>query len=233
MSTPSTWTLRKLAESMLEDFECVMACEDSDPETCKCCGDDCWKCAAAQALANDAAPIPMVLHCPECRTRHVDVGEFETKVHHTHSCQGCGLTWRPAVVPTVGVQFLPGFKNEVAEAPVAPAPTAWRVGRKLGRTLYVGEGLVGIMDTPALAASVVAAMNEAPSPVLPTYVVDTGWEDNTCSYCGLTGRHLLTCRRAADAISRLMCGCPFPRDKCPHCDRACDACDFHGRDARR
>ena len=23
-----------------------------------------------------------------------------------------GLTWRPSVVPTVGVQFLPGFKNE-------------------------------------------------------------------------------------------------------------------------
>lgn len=59
-------------------------------------------------------PIPMVLHCPECRTRHIDEGEFATKVHHTHSCQGCGLTWRPAVVPTVGVQFLPGFKNAAA-----------------------------------------------------------------------------------------------------------------------
>ncbi|HEX4334655.1 MAG TPA: hypothetical protein VH062_02010 [Polyangiaceae bacterium] len=59
-----------------------------------------------------AVPVPMVLHCPECRARHVDEGEFATKVHHTQSCQSCGLTWRPAVVATIGVQFLPGFKNE-------------------------------------------------------------------------------------------------------------------------
>jgi|SRR5579871_7014476 len=24
-------------------------------------------------------PIPMVLHCPECRTRHIDEGDFATK----------------------------------------------------------------------------------------------------------------------------------------------------------
>ena len=64
-------------------------------------------CHAAQQ------PIPMILHCPDCRARHVDAGEFATKVHHTHSCQSCGLTWRPAVVATVGVQFLPGFKDNV------------------------------------------------------------------------------------------------------------------------
>ena len=60
----------------------------------------------------EQTPIPMLLWCPMCGERHVDKGEFATKVHHTHSCQGCGLTWRPAVVPTVGVQFLPGFKDE-------------------------------------------------------------------------------------------------------------------------
>ena len=69
------------------------------------------------------APIPMRLPCPGtvpdghgglrvCGELHIDVGEFATKAHHTHSCQSCGLTWRPAVVATVGVQFLPGFKNE-------------------------------------------------------------------------------------------------------------------------
>lgn len=57
-------------------------------------------------------PVPMLLHCPMCGDRHLDVGAFATKVHHTHACQGCGHCWRPAVVPTVGVQFLPGFKNE-------------------------------------------------------------------------------------------------------------------------
>lgn len=57
------------------------------------------------------APVPMLLWCPACKHRHLDAGEFATKAHHTHSCQKCGLTWRPAVVATVGVQFLPGFKN--------------------------------------------------------------------------------------------------------------------------
>lgn len=58
------------------------------------------------------APIPMRLHCPECGDLHIDEGEFATKQHHTHACQSCGNVWRPAVVHTVGVQFLPGFKDE-------------------------------------------------------------------------------------------------------------------------
>ena len=58
-------------------------------------------------------PVPMLLWCPECGDRHIDVGEFETKVHHTHACQSCGMVWRPAVVPTVGVTWLPGFKNDI------------------------------------------------------------------------------------------------------------------------
>lgn len=57
-------------------------------------------------------PVPMLLWCPECCERHIDVGEFATKSHHTHACQNCGHCWRPAVVATVGVRFLPGFKNE-------------------------------------------------------------------------------------------------------------------------
>lgn len=58
------------------------------------------------------APIPMRLPCPECGQLHIDTGEFATKPHHTHSCQHCGLTWRPAIVHTVGVRFLPGFRDE-------------------------------------------------------------------------------------------------------------------------
>lgn len=65
------------------------------------------------ALAAAGNPIPMRLTCPECKALHIDEGDFATKPHHTHSCQACGLTWRPAVVATVGVRFLPGFKGEV------------------------------------------------------------------------------------------------------------------------
>lgn len=57
-------------------------------------------------------PIPMILSCPSCRVRHIDKGQFATKPHHTHACQFCGVVWRPAVVETVGVHFLPGFKDE-------------------------------------------------------------------------------------------------------------------------
>lgn len=56
-------------------------------------------------------PIPMLLWCPECFARHIDVDEFATMPHHTHACQSCGMVWRPALVSTIGVQFLPGFKN--------------------------------------------------------------------------------------------------------------------------
>ena len=72
------------------------------------------------------APIPMILTCPACRARHIDEGEFAVKPHHTHACQSCGMVWRPAIVPTVGVQFLPGFVN--APPPrfenIPPGPTA-------------------------------------------------------------------------------------------------------------
>lgn len=66
---------------------------------------------ASPAYPATPMPIPMILTCPACGERHVDVGEFATKAHHTHACQSCGMVWRPAKVNTVGVQFLPGYKD--------------------------------------------------------------------------------------------------------------------------
>ena len=66
-------------------------------------------CKFSNVVSND--PVPMRLPCPSCGELHLDEGEFAKKPHHTHSCQKCGLTWRPAVVHTVEVRFLPGFKN--------------------------------------------------------------------------------------------------------------------------
>lgn len=66
-------------------------------------------------------PIPMLLWCPECGDRHIDIGEFATKVHHTHACQSCGMVWRPAIIPTFGVQWLPGFKRQHEDWPSAVA----------------------------------------------------------------------------------------------------------------
>jgi hypothetical protein len=70
----------------------------------------------AASVAAERGPIQMFLTCPFCRERHIDRGEFATKPHHTHACQGCGLAWRPAIGPTVGVEFLPGFKDAPAAA---------------------------------------------------------------------------------------------------------------------
>lgn len=52
------------------------------------------------------SPIPMLLACPVCHTRHVDEGEWSTRPHRTHLCSRCGATWQPALVHTVGVTAL-------------------------------------------------------------------------------------------------------------------------------
>lgn len=66
--------------------------------------------------------IPMRLFCPICDAQHIDEGEFATKEHHSHACQSCGAVWRPAIVATVGVQFLPGFKNTLRPAKPTDIP---------------------------------------------------------------------------------------------------------------
>lgn len=73
--------------------------------------DDCVKRSAENAITSSPG-LPMLLWCPSCHERHIDVGEFAVKPHHTHACQHCGMVWRPAIVETVGVEFLPGFKND-------------------------------------------------------------------------------------------------------------------------
>jgi hypothetical protein len=60
-------------------------------------------------------PIDMVLHCPECGTQHVDKKEVEIRggdlcvdwdnpPHRSHLCHACGCVWRPADVPTNGIE---------------------------------------------------------------------------------------------------------------------------------
>jgi predicted RNA-binding Zn-ribbon protein involved in translation (DUF1610 family) len=70
-----------------------------------------WRYLAREFGKLPPTPIAMRLTCPDCGTLHIDEGEFATKPHHTHACQHCGMVWRPAIEATVGVKFLPGFKN--------------------------------------------------------------------------------------------------------------------------
>lgn len=75
-------------------------------------GDRIRKLTAEVYALRNPPPVPMILRCPVCHMRHIDKGDFSAHPHHTHACQECGECWRPAVVCTVGVQFLPGFKDE-------------------------------------------------------------------------------------------------------------------------
>lgn len=39
-------------------------------------------------------PRPAHIRCPWCDTRHLDVGEWETRPHHKHKCAACGKLFR-------------------------------------------------------------------------------------------------------------------------------------------
>lgn len=190
------------------------------------------------AVAPTPEPIPMVLHCPECLTRHVDVGEFATKVHHTHSCQECGLTWRPAVVPMVGVQFLPGFKN-VPEGSASP-----REGVEPCRceTISLCPGTSALVGAPfhdckpgrhccvcggaptEVATSTVPPTCERCHKVVPDgkahATVDGTERLGLCITIDWPPRE----KAVAPGTGLPACVCPFPRDKCPKCEVWCDAC---------
>jgi hypothetical protein len=118
-------------------------------------------------------PIPMRIPCPgtverdgmqvPCGVLHIDEGEFATKPHHTHACQSCGMVWRPAIVPTVGVRFLPGYKSEPAPMPTNkdrhisnPTPRSVRVKLRKAVTIagvlhHAGKELGGVRSSGNVA----------------------------------------------------------------------------------
>lgn len=107
--------------------------------------------AQMRALA-EQPPVPMLLWCPQCNMRHVDRGEFATKVHHTHACQQCGCVWRPAIGPTVGVQFLPGFQDASVASPTEPGLTYREVVNRLEmRSREFVEEICATLNLDALA----------------------------------------------------------------------------------
>jgi hypothetical protein len=72
-----------------------------------------------KAFPEDRAPIDMVLYCPRCGVQHIDAPEtyesysrnpdptyvgWTNPPHRSHLCHGCDHIWRPADVPTNGVE---------------------------------------------------------------------------------------------------------------------------------
>lgn len=55
----------------------------------------------------EETPIPMILNCPACNAQHIDKPApdkgWTNPPHRSHLCKFCGIVWRPADVPTIGV----------------------------------------------------------------------------------------------------------------------------------
>ncbi len=88
--------------------------------------------ATEDSSAGDAKPIDMVLFCPACGLQHIDAPEWEddphdieqgqiqswkNEPHRSHLCHGCGHIWRPADVPTNGIQSVKTVGK--ADSPIA------------------------------------------------------------------------------------------------------------------
>ena len=77
-----------------------------------------------------AEPIDRVLHCPACGMQHIDapkdhpLNPWLNPPHRSHLCHGCGHIWRPADVPTNGVQAVKtkGKADSPIVRPALPAP---------------------------------------------------------------------------------------------------------------
>lgn len=83
---------------------------------------ECLSAAIAASTQDTASqPIDMLLYCPRCGLQHVDAPEplveFDNRMgtrsggwtnppHKSHLCHGCGCIWRPADVPTNGVESI-------------------------------------------------------------------------------------------------------------------------------
>jgi hypothetical protein len=111
--------LCEAARDYAEHFEAIDAIDCPTDEQHAALNEAWATLAEAARVWATRTPIPITLWCPNGH-RHVDKGAFAVKSHHTHACQTCGITWRPAVVDTVGVQHLPGFKDEEPKPPAKP-----------------------------------------------------------------------------------------------------------------
>jgi len=73
-----------------------------------------------QSKLEKPTPLELLIYCPRCLKQHIDVGKFATHAHKMHACQHCGLGFSASgSVPSVGVQFFRGWRNEPY---IEPAP---------------------------------------------------------------------------------------------------------------
>lgn len=94
-------------------------------------------CGTCGGTGDRKTPLDMVLFCPECNTQHIDHPEpgwpfpprkqaWDNPPHRSHLCGACGHQWRPADVPTNGVQSVRTKGRD--DSPLAKG-NPWRVGQ--------------------------------------------------------------------------------------------------------
>ena len=127
----------------------------------------------AAPAAEASAPIDMILNCPACGMQHIDkadpypelrdirVPPWTNPPHRSHLCHGCGFIWRPADVPTNGVESIKtkGKNDSVSPAPAAPA-TGESGAEKLDRLERVLAGYEDMPATPPAAEAASAQQDE-------------------------------------------------------------------------
>lgn len=116
--------------------------------------------------------IPMRLWCPACGASHVDraTESWSNPPHRSHLCEVCGCIWRPADVPTVGVEEIAtSGKNDTAfvskEAPsVKIVETPMDDAYEAQQRLYaeVSDALLQFRDKWSAAATKRAIAGDEP-----------------------------------------------------------------------
>jgi hypothetical protein len=80
--------------------------------------------AATTPASEKSPPIDMLLFCPRCGEQHIDApkGDWTNPPHATHTCQHCGLLWRPSNALTNGAAIIPAGEAKHVERIAATWP---------------------------------------------------------------------------------------------------------------
>ena len=181
---------------------CV-GCQDGwRPGECKICSptanDEYEFMVGVRAPAS--APIAMMLDCPACEALHVDEGEWATRPHKTHQCQGCGHEWRPVPYATVGIrpaEACPAYDHGIAcpcpacvaqtkgladlrPASAQPDPTYDEIDEASRLIMAYPPGRDLNVDHYVMVARIVKHVRDA-------IVADTGPGMYECPHCDGTG----------------------------------------------
>ena len=103
-----------------------------------------------KSVRPESAPIDMLLFCPRCGMQHVDAPNeaqgWTNPPHATHTCQGCGLLWRPSNVNTNGVLHIAVIEEKHRDRILASWPSSHRSASAAltDRELTALEGLIQV-----------------------------------------------------------------------------------------